>query len=215
MTRSHARPCRLMQAQSASAQPSRDAASLKAEACGEQVISSGRNQLCEFGANAVMERVPCRQNAYVLVSAGEDEPVGVGDGAGPDRGLGPDGRSQREVTRAAHHEVGAVESREGRRRQPGTAVLAEFRRSTAMTSGRSTSGARLVDKAHMRVLILGGTADAMVLGERLAEQAGIAVTFACRPDAAAKSGHCSHAYRWFRRSRRPESVAHRTTRPIA
>ena len=83
-----------------------------------------RNQLCEFGANAVMERVPCRQNAYVLVSAGEDQLVGFGEWAGPDCGLGPDRRSQRKVTRAANHEVGAVESRKGPRRQPGTAVLA-------------------------------------------------------------------------------------------
>ena len=122
-----------------------------------------------------MKRVARRQNAYVLVSAGENEPVGVGDGAGPDCGLGLDGRSQGEVTRAADHEVGAVEGSDCRRRQPGDGRPRRFRRSTAMDFRPLDMGARLVDKAHMRVLILGGTADAMVLGERLAEQAGIAV----------------------------------------
>jgi precorrin-6A/cobalt-precorrin-6A reductase len=37
-------------------------------------------------------------------------------------------------------------------------------------------GVRLVDKAHMRILILGGTSDAVTLAERLADQAGTAAT---------------------------------------
>ena len=177
-TRSSVRPCSESSVVSASDQPSRAAARLKADGAGTHDHLARIDRSRQHRADAVMERIAGSEHADLPAAMIGDLVGGAVERARPrPRRAANERRRETKMALAAEHDFGRADQPARRRAQAVDAVLADADDGQPARRCGSVAFDRIRECRNMpRILILGGTTEARMLAERLAGRRELDVT---------------------------------------